>query len=126
MGKKSKPRFVLDLTRASHSFLERNPQFVGGAASATPKRERDPEHVPAEVHADARPYSRYRLFFTSYRHRRIDFENLYTKPFTDAFVAAGILADDSPDHLIEEPHHRQIQIPASEPERTEVLIEEIP
>ena len=90
----------------------------------------------ADSHADLESHSRdapvgtheapafdspVRITFNHYRKRLCDIDGLSGKAALDGLVAAGILADDSPQQVAEV-IHRQVK---GEPERTEIVIEEI-
>lgn len=93
--------------------------------------DRDPDPKPSVAHADkgtagtVAMFSRVRITYTCYRHRVIDWENLFTKHLTDALVTAGIFPDDAPKFMPEQPRLIQVQVPQKEPERTVIKIEEL-
>lgn len=67
--------------------------------------------------------SEYRLTVYHYRHRLPDFDNLFTKHFTDAIVDSGLLPNDTPEKVVTV--HKQIKIPKTMVEKTVFVIEAI-
>lgn len=64
---------------------------------------------------------RFRITFTIYRTRPLDYDNHFIKPLQDVLVASGFLPDDDWKHL--EGCVRSLKVNKKSDERTEVFIE---
>jgi hypothetical protein len=108
----------------SESTRRLNPAFAGGDPGPAADLERRPVDEPPATHgpqAFDRPVT---VSVHCYRHRAADPDGTCAKWAIDALVHQGILRDDGPKY-VREVRFRQTEIPRSEQERTEILIEEI-
>jgi hypothetical protein len=93
-------------------------------ASATADVERGAGHVaPPEVRRQAL-FAAAGLRIRSFRHRLADPDGVCAKWAIDGLIEAGVLPDDSA-RFVKSLTYEQTKIPASEPERTEIEIQEI-
>lgn len=93
----------------------------GGIPGTNGKPKRGLENEQRSINPLKEVKSRYRLTITHYRHKLADFDNLFTKHFTDAIINSGILPDDTPETIITT--HEQIKIPTNLMEKTVFKIE---
>ncbi len=86
--------------------------------------ESDSGDAPDESRGNATFNSPVRVTFHHYRKRLADIDGLSGKAALDGLVLAKVLQGDSPK-FVEEVRHRQSKCDKGEPERTEIVIEEI-
>ena len=102
--------------RASKGFLSLN------AASANPKPKSNIQTKPLATVQTKKVNPRCRILrIVSYRTRTCDKDNLFTKWHIDALRYAGIIEDDSPEHI--ELQVSQKKVEHLNQERTEVQLE---
>ncbi len=91
--------------------------------TADPHADLEQDSGDAALRANEAPRfdSPVRITFIHFRKRLADIDGLSGKAAIDGLVAAGILADDSPQQVAEVVN-RQVK---GEPERTEIVIEEV-
>jgi hypothetical protein len=95
---------------------------VGRIVLAPAVCECDPRGASVEKETHPRPNGQTHIVYRSYRHRLLDYDNLWSKYVTDALVDCGILAADTPEALCVS--HEQVKIGRGETERTVVEIRE--
>lgn len=79
--------------------------------------------APGEAACGCGPDSRYRVTFTVYRVRPLDWDNSFTKPLQDCLVESGLLPGD--DWRTLEGAVRSCKAASKKDERTEIVIERL-
>lgn len=78
----------------------RNPQLQNPVAKSDfIQRERSLQHSPQVVPGAAQSKNRSLVCIESHRARLCDPDNLYVKALVDAIRYAGLITDDSPEHI---------------------------
>lgn len=98
------------------AIAARNPHLQGSKPQLAPVR----PHHPKEDGRKEKSQGRSRVVIESRRSRLCDPDNLYVKAILDAIRYAGLIADDSPEHI--ELTVKQTKVPKDE-EMTVVTIE---
>jgi hypothetical protein len=122
MGKTRTNRLA-KLPPLSASTLRRNPALAGHDTGPAADVELDPLGPAPEALGLQARFARASVCVHSFRHRLADADGVSAKWAVDSLVKAGLLPDDGP-RFVTEVRFRQTQIPRSEDERTEILIEE--